>query len=243
MKIITLGTSHGATEKGRACSGTLITVNGASYLFDCGGNVEGKMTDSDMEIRKIRSVFISHMHEDHAGSLSAIAKRFVSYIKTGEQVNIFMPEENAITAFKNWLKALHFSKFDKLIFSLTQKGEICRDENITVSAVPTEHLFNGEFPSYAFVVETSDKKILYTGDLACDFHDYPQIVFEEDFDAIVCELVHFDVETNMQTIAKSRTKKLIFTHMAPRNIPTIKSNEEKFPYPVYIAEDNMVFEI
>ena len=155
------------------CAGKNITA-----FVDYYKDVVNNAYENQEEIRKIRSVFISHMHEDHAGSLSAIAKRFVSYIKTGEQVNIFMPEENAITAFKNWLKALHFSKFDKLIFSLTQKGEIYRDENITVSAVPTEHLFNGEFPSYAFVVETSDKKILYTGDLACDFHDYPQIVFE-----------------------------------------------------------------
>lgn len=245
MKIITLGTSHGATEVGRACSGTLLMVNGASYLFDCGGNIEGKMTDLGLAIKDIRSVFISHMHEDHAGSLSAIAKRFVSYIKTGERVNMYLPEENGITAFKNWLLALHFSKLklDKLIFNLIQPGEIYRDENITVSAIPTQHLFNGKFPSYAFVVQAAEKKLLYTGDLACDFHDYPQIVFEEDFDAIVCELVHFDVENNLETISKSRTKKLIFTHMAPRNIPTIKNNEEKFPFPVYIAEDCMPFEV
>ena len=38
MKLYTLGTSHGATEIGRACSANLLAVGTTYYLFDCGGN-------------------------------------------------------------------------------------------------------------------------------------------------------------------------------------------------------------
>lgn len=243
MKIYTLGTSHGAAEKGRACSGTLLEVNGAYYLFDCGGNMESKMTDMDIPMNKLRCVFISHMHEDHVGSLSGIAKRFKTYIYTGERVEMYLPEQKGIDAFLGWLDALHFGDSDKYRVMLTEEGEVYADENVRVSAIRTKHLMKGAFPSYAYVVEAEGKRILYTGDLNHEFDDYPTVVFEKDFDAIVCELVHFSLEKNLDTIIKSRTKHLIFTHMALENIQKIEDAKSRFPYRVDIACDGMRFDV
>lgn len=243
MKIYTLGTSHGAAEKGRSCSGTLIEVGGAYYLFDCGGNMESKLTDMGMPIEKIRCVFISHMHEDHVGSLSGIVKRFNTYIYTGEVVEVYMPEQEGIDAFFGWLKALHFGKADKYKIMLTKDGEVYSDENITVTAIRTNHIMKGAFPSYAYMIESAEGRVLYTGDLNHEFDDYPSVVFEKDFDAIVCELVHFNVEKNLDTIIKSRAKKLIFTHMSLDNIPKIESAMDRFPFSVEIAQDGMEFDV
>lgn len=243
MIIYTLGTSHGATEPGRACSGTLFSVNGANYLFDCGGPVEGKMTDLGLSIEDIRCVFISHMHEDHVGNLSAIAKRFCVYNQKETSVRILMPEENGICAFKTWLSALHLSFFDKVHFELVTAGVIYSDENITVTAIPTEHINGGEFPSFAYMVECGEKRILYTGDLASDFHDYPQIALETMFDVILCELVHFRIQYNLDTLIQSKTKKMIFTHLSPHQIPHLKAVEHRFPFPIDIAQDNLFYEL
>ena len=243
MKLYTLGTSHGATEVGRACSSNLITVGDALYLFDCGGNTEGKMTDMNLPIDKIRAVFITHMHEDHVGTLSAIVKRFVHYHREATPVQLYLPEEAGISAFQQWLSALHISIGERASFHLVECGKIYQDENITVTAISTEHLGHIGFPSFAYMIETKDKKMLYTGDLSGDFHDYPQILFEEEFDAVLCELVHFKVANNLDTIIKTKTKQLIFTHLAPRNIPVIHAAEEKFPFSVKIAEDCASFEI
>lgn len=244
MKLYTLGTSHGATEPGRACSANLLEVNGVYYLFDCGGNVEGKMTDLNLPTKDIKAVFISHMHEDHAGTLSAIVKRFYHYNNTDDCVVMYMPEQDGIDAFEKWVLALHTNvESGKVTYKLVQPGEIYSDENITVTAISTRHMQNGLFPSYAYQVKSKDKNFLYTGDLWMSFEDYPQIVFEEDFDAILCELVHFDVEKNLDTIMKSRTKQLIFTHMSPKKVPLIEEVIDKFPYKVHIAEDCMLFDI
>ena len=243
MKLYTLGTSHGATEVGRACSANLLEVENNYYLFDCGGNAEGKMTDLGLPIDKIRAVFITHMHEDHVGSLSAIVKRFYNYHPKADPITVFLPEENGIEAFRHWISALHMTNDGRAFFRLVTVGKVYEDDCITVSAIATAHMFNGKFPSFAYLIETRDKKMLYTGDLASDFHDYPQILSEENFDAVLCELVHFKVEKNLDTIAKTKTKKIIFTHLAPRNIPVIRSAEQNLPFSVEIAEDCASFDI
>ena len=243
MKIYTLGTSHGGAEKNRSCSGTLLVTDGGSYLFDCGGSMESKLRDMDFPMNEIKAIFISHMHEDHVGCLSAMVKRFNIYIKTGETVNIFMPEEAGIEAFKSWCKAMHMGNLSKSLFFPVNEGEIYNDGNITVTAIRNDHLAHIGFPAYSFVICAEGKRILYTGDLSCDFHDYPQVVFEEDFDAIVSELVHFNVEANADTIAKSRTKQIIFTHMHPRQLDSINAEKGRFPFPITIAGDGDKFDV
>ena len=244
MEFITLGTSHGATVPGRSCSSNLLRVNGVGYMFDCGGNAEGKLTDLNIPIKDIKCVFISHMHEDHVGALSSIAKRFCFYIKDDCKVEVFMPEEKGIEAFKVWSEAMHQTLSEERIgFKTVSEGEFFSDENVKVTAIPNLHMDKGRFPSYSYMVEAGEKKILYTGDLWLDFSDYPKILLEEEFDAVVCELVHFDLEKNLDTILKTKTKQMIFTHMSPVKAEKILEIKESFPFEVYIAEDGKAFVI
>jgi len=243
VKFYTLGTSHGATERGRSCSVNLVDVDGSYYAFDCGGNIETKMKDLDMPFESLRAVFISHMHEDHIGSLSAVVKRFSHYIKEERSVKVYMPEAEGIEAFRAWVAALHTTKnLHRISYELISAGEIYRDERIAVTAIATRHMQGGAFPSYAFMIEAEGKRILYTGDLAADFSDYPALLLEEDFDLVVSELVHFNLENNLDTIKKTRTKKLVFTHMNLRKAEIIRGIIGEFPFEVVVASDNDSFE-
>ena len=75
------------------------------------------------------------------------------------------------------------------------------------------------------------------------FEDYPSVISEEGFDAVLCEYAHFDIEKNLDQLAKSRTKKLIFTHYADTNVPMMEKAKDLLPFEVCIAEDGMIFDI
>ena len=248
MKLYTLGTSHGAAEKGRTCSVNLLEVGDAYYLFDCGGAVEVRMTDLDLPMQDIRCVFITHMHEDHVMSLPSVIKRFIRYRNSKNEPgcqNIFMPEQKGIDAFEFWMEAMHRTEDNKKYYSikLTQPGVVYSDENVTVTAIGTHHVDNGKYPSYAYMVEAEGKRFFYTGDLAYDFHDYPTILSQKEFDAVLCELVHFDIDKNFETLKNTKTKHLIFTHGYWRKIDQMRPRLKEFPFPVTITEECDVYEI
>lgn len=244
MQIITLGTSHGSAEPGRSCTATLLRTSNKAYLFDCGGSVEVMLKNLDIPVGDIRCVFITHMHEDHLGSLSAIAKRFFHYCKNNETVKIFMPEEEGIVAFKSWLNAMHTRQSDDIVsYYVVKPGVIYSDETITVSAIPNDHMQNGLLPSFSYKVEAEGQKIIFTGDISGDFHDYPAVIYEEEFDAVVSELTHFNVLEHVKEIARSKTKQMIFTHVHKRNTTVIDTVRDEIPFPFYVAEDGQSFEV
>ena len=245
MKLYTLGTSHAAAEKGRSCSGSLLEVGGSYYLFDCGADVEAKLVNMDIDPAHVRAIFISHMHADHVGSIVGMTKRIAhQYNKEGRVSQVFLPEKEAIAAYMVWLDAMHFdvSNIDRFHMQGISEGEVYSDENIKVSAISTRHVMNGKYPSFAFTLEGEGKRFLYTGDLSCNFSDYPKTVYEKDFDLILSELVHFNVEKNLPDIVKTRTKKMVFTHLGPKNVDDLSRVISDFPFEVCVANDGDSFE-
>ena len=83
MKIYTLGTSHGDSTVCRFNSSTAYeTEDGRIYLVDAGAPVEALLRRKALHIKDVRAVFISHMHDDHAGGLSGLIKQATKYAST-----------------------------------------------------------------------------------------------------------------------------------------------------------------
>ncbi|MBQ8510806.1 MAG: MBL fold metallo-hydrolase [Clostridia bacterium] len=243
MQIYTLGTSHGHPEPGRACTSILLRVGSANYLIDCGGNMELAMTNLGLKFEELRAVFVTHMHEDHTAALSSVIKRFTVYMR-GRHVDIYLPEQAGIDGILAWVNALHIPPTDEQAsFTVVAPGKIYRDDNITVTAIPTKHIEEGRFPSYAYIVEAEGKRVLFTGDLCGDLRDYRAAVHERDFDAIVTEMTHYQLADQVDTFIKSHTKKLLFSHLSPRNVTKLPNFIDRFPFPVIIAEDGGCYEV
>jgi len=242
MKIYTLGTAPGSAAKGRACTSTLLESGGNLYLIDCGGSVEASMTDLGFNFADLRAVFVTHMHEDHVGALSAVVKRVWGYIRSEGNLLACLPEQNGIDAFLTWMQAMHATKMDRISFRCVTPGKFYDDGIIAVTALPTNH-FRSTIPSYAYKIECEGKTVLFSGDMRSDLSDYPTAAMTEDFDCIVSEFTHFIITEQMEKFKNTRTKKLIFNHVTRRNIDKLSEVKDDFPYPVIVASDRECFEV
>lgn len=264
MKIYTLGTSHGNSTQSRFNSSTLYeTSDGTLYLVDAGAPVEALIRRKALSQSKIRAVFITHMHDDHAGGLTGLCKQVIKYPQEREfPLTIHFPEANAIPAFQNWFLAVHENAHHEFFeYRTTDDGLVFEDDNIKVSAIRTCHLrtkgrTEGDPCSFAYVLhfKAENMTVLHTGDLRPDFSDYPKIAMEQHFDLCLCEATHYKPEVAHDSFMRSKFDRLIFIHLADRWQNTVGDrwnfyNGEKalldnyrdLPYPVAVAHDGDEF--
>ena len=242
MKLIFLGTSHGAPEIGSFCSSTLLETGEVSYLVDCGAPVVAQMVNMGKVFERIRAVFITHMHEDHVASLTSVLKGYSKRNSTA-YATFFFPEKAGLEGFLVWIKAIHRRPDpQRLKFELSAPGVFFEDEDVRVSGILTDHIPG--YPTYAYRVELKkeQKKILFTGDVADDMHDFPKEAWTEEWDVIVSELTHFRIQEQIEQFKTMKTKQLIFNHKHRRNLEVIDQIIPWLPYPARVACDGDEFE-
>ena len=248
MKLYTLGTSAGSSVKERSCSVNVIEAGGNLYIFDCGGNIEEQFVNMQLPFHNIKAVFITHMHRDHVQSLPGILYRAElssrDSVEKKEKLDVFLPEEKGVYGLKIWLDSMYMKKTEAFLnYFVVGDGVIYKDDFITVTAISTKHIDYGQNPSFAYKIEGEGKRFIYTGDLCDTFEDYPSVIFKEDFDCVLCELSHLNIQNNLNTIINSKTKKMIFTHVDFAHISDIESVKDEIPFEITVASDGMCFEI
>ena len=235
MKLTFFGTSHGAPEIGRFCSGTLLETDGVSYVIDCGAPVDALMLNRGKRFEDLRGVFITHMHEDHMGTLPAMVKEFGHYHPTAH-AHFFLPEEAALDALRIWQNAMHGTwDEDRVVFGTSKPGVFFEDEHVRVTGIQTDHIPG--YPTYAYAMElkAEGKRVLFTGDMRGDLKDFPAAAHTENWDVIVSELTHFHIEQHLEAFLKCRTKTLIFNHKIEYNIEKMEEILPKLPFETIVA--------
>jgi len=264
MRIYTLGTSHGDSTFSRFNSSTAYETNdGTIYLVDAGAPCEALLRRKGLSVFDVKTTFITHMHDDHAGGLSGLLKQVRKYIAfRKEPMTLFLPEENAVSPLKAWMSAMHEDIDDSsVIIKTVNDGTIYDDDSLSVFAIRTCHLrtrgrTEGEPCSFAYVLyfKKENIKILHTGDLWCDFSDFPKIAQTEHFDACLCEATHYKNTDALPIFMRSRFDKLIFIHInenwhnrigraweVNRGEKRLLDECKNLPYKVYIAHDGDEF--
>jgi ribonuclease BN (tRNA processing enzyme) len=249
MKITFLGTAAGLPRKGQSTSSAMIEAGGKYYIFDTGAPVVNKLLDMDKTIEDIRAVFITHCHGDHLfGILDLIRCVNIEKIFPKSSVSYYLPEQNVIDAIEDYYSAVSgaIRKDVNRLFAYTS-GVVYSDENIKVTAIPTEHLKIAGRPGFAFSVEGEGKRVLFSGDLSqnLEFDDFPKDAFSREYDAIVCEGAHFDYEVLKPYIKKCRTKRVFFNHQKLPNMPIIEAENRsgEYLFPLILVNDGDCFEL
>lgn len=214
MKITFLGTSHGVPSAERFCSAALLETGGRAYLIDGGAPVADLLIRRGIPYERIRAVFATHMHSDHTFGLPLLCS-LANWKFRDSSFDVFLTEDAGIDAFRQLL-LVGDGKLDETRIRLrkTSPGVFYADDLITVTAVPTRHIDNGARPSYAYLIDAEDKRVVFTGDMHYgDAADFPRQAMESPSDAIVCEMAHFGPETILPIVEKCPTKQILFNHV------------------------------
>lgn len=220
---------------------TMVECNGSYYIVDVGVPVAEMMHNESLSFNDLRAVFITHRHGDHTVGLSTLAHMINSGFKKTGPVEVFLPEECVLTGFEMLMLSMKDSiNTARLQMKLYESGVIYQDENLTVTAIPTDHVIGGR-PCYAMLIEGEGKRVIITSDLHReDPYDFPAIAKNEPSDVIICEYEHFHKEAILPHMEKCNTKQFIFHHYnAPWSLSEIQEIQEskELPYPVLLAKN------
>lgn len=240
MKITFLGTSYGYAAKNRFTSATLIETSEFYYLLDAGAPVEWIMVNNDMPYDKIRGIFITHMHNDHVGSLSTVIEPMLRF-RYNDKATCFFPCEDGKEGFVSWLNTMNVPEEkvrSTVKLRVAKEGEIFDNGDIKVSAKPTLHLGNSS-AAFSYLFEADGKKVLFTGDMGLGFPEYSELVGNEHYDLVVCEMAHANLSEVAEKLKNTNTNSMIITHHSPARLEGYETILKTFPFPVEFAADMM----
>lgn len=248
MVITTLGTSHGYNTEGNFYTSTHVeTENGNAYLIDAGCQADTHMIHAGKDAGKVKAIFITHPHNDHMGGIVSIMKDIERMSGRKQKYTVYLPEDLA-AAIRAWAAAIHV-EIPNASFVFYHEGVIYDDGEVRVEAIQNQHYkVNGEYVSYSFVMEAEGKRVLFSGDVSCDFHDFPKIVLEKDFDLCVSESTHYKPWDAASLFEKAKIKRMIFNHIWDEWRG--EDGEKEFldylkdvPYPMEFARDGESYTI
>ena len=246
MKLTFFGTSHGVPMETRFNSCTVLEIGEAVYIIDGGAPVADQLVRHGIDYNRIKAVFTTHMHGDHTLGLLNFLDLASWYYKDAS-FDCYLTEEEGVKAFTNVIMTVS-KKFDteRIRLKTSAPGCFYKDENLTVTAYPTLHFFNGQYPSYSLVIDTKEgKRVIFTGDLHwADAKDFPTVARTEPSSAIICEMAHFSHKVILPILNECPTERVFINHVYfdyEANLNAVK--EAKLNMPILAVEDNDSFEI
>lgn len=215
----------------------LLETEENAYLIDLGAPIGTLLKNIDYPFKKIKAAFITHMHSDHV--LNAPEYMELCNWCGGERY-LYLPE--GIKEIEDWDYAMHGEElYARGCCKLkpVQQGVFYEDGIITVEAIPTKHLKRGI--SYAYEICAEGKRVLFSGDLTDSFEDFPQT--GREYDAVVCELTHFDVGLALEALNQVNTKIIIFNHVRDDKVKMLEECADRVTFSYHIANDGDIVQI
>lgn len=244
-----LGTSHGDPTLTRFCSSTLYRFGECAILVDAGEPVTGLLVREGMNPSLLDAVFLTHMHIDHVGGLPALVHYIMEYPTEGRQTELLFAVPEAVTPFRNWMDCTRaYIRPEQVSYTGLNPEFVWNKKGVRISCIPTDHLKSVNVPCYAFLMETENCRVLHSGDLSGDFHDFPEIDPEKPLDLCVCEATHvgYNLEAFLERIAKFPIKQFVFNHIGPLwtdgKEKILEDSVSGLPFPVLVARDGSKLE-
>jgi len=151
IKVTLLGTSGSTPTKSRGMPSVAITYNGKVYLFDCGEGTQMKMLEYGVNISKVETVFLSHIHGDHVIGIAGLV-RTLALNNRQKPLVIHVPkgQESGIKSLIVFDKAI--IKYP-IIVKGVGSGSVYKGDGFEVDAFKLNH----QITTLGYVFNESDK--------------------------------------------------------------------------------------
>ncbi|MCS7297074.1 MAG: MBL fold metallo-hydrolase [Bacteroidia bacterium] len=148
----------GAHEVHWGNSSALIEWQGSNFLIDCGFTVYPRLLQANL-VDKIDAVCITHLHDDHIGSLSVLLyhRHFISRLPP---LPVIVGTSELYAKLYTYL---HFLMGEVELFAEVKLAE---DYKPFLQALSTARLHAPHMPSCAYLFLSDEANVLYSGDIA-----------------------------------------------------------------------------
>ena len=192
-----IGNDSGFGEKNNSA---YFEKNNNLFLIDCGSTVFNEIKNKfDFKSFKNINIIITHLHNDHAGSLS----QFILYMWF-----IFKKKVNVIS------NCIHIKEYLDITGTPPESYEV-KKELDNLKFIKTKH--TDFLDAYGFILNIDNKKILYTGDTANldSFMPYLNTINELYIDVSKFGGAHIKVDDVLDILKdlKNRNIKITPMHM------------------------------
>jgi ribonuclease BN (tRNA processing enzyme) len=235
--------SGGPVSSGRAASSYVVFVGGvARVLVDVGPGAFVRLGELGIDLRRLDTILLTHLHIDHSGDLPGFVKsRDLSY---GEPLvfRIFGPSGGgdypgtavfadrlfgAQGAFAYLSKFRNTLKLDAVDLPIAQDApihEVLQERDLHVTSVAVDH---GDTPAVAFRVEHAGHAVVVSGDLASKNDNLARLAEGADvliYDSAVVDPpgappqlyeLHTPPKRIGEIASKARVKSLVLSHITP----------------------------
>lgn len=160
MQIKFLGTG-GAFEPTYGNSAALVELHGKKILLDAGFTVYPKLIDLALW-PEIDYILLTHLHNDHCGSLATILLHYFFYGKGSKPIILYQTEifREQLVSFLN-IQLKETKKYADFKPVTEMAG---------ITFLDTYNLHSEGFQTYSFIFEEGPERIVYSGDLReCSF--------------------------------------------------------------------------
>ncbi|MEQ1758133.1 MAG: MBL fold metallo-hydrolase [Vicinamibacterales bacterium] len=200
-QVVFLGTGTPLPDPDRSGPATAVVVNGSAYLIDAGAGVVRRAMQARrtgiaaLDSVNLRTVFLTHLHSDHTMGLPDLV---LTPWVMGRQapLELYGPAGSRTMVdgiMAGWAEDIDHRLHDlqpatpngyKVNVHEIAGGEVFKDDNVTVTAIPVEH---GAWKAFAYRVQTADRTVVISGDAR------PSDALTQACDG--CDLLIFEVYT------------------------------------------------